>query len=119
MTVEKALVVLGTITGIAYVLGGLISGLWPSFWDDSSTSDRIVWIALLVGGGLVLLTGLRISNRSPWPAAILISIGALAGALATFWTILTPIVAITLVVLSILNARRVTMPAAETPPLTE
>ena len=113
MTVEKILVVLGTITGVGYVLGGLITGLWPSFWDDSSTGDRIVWIALLVGGGALLLAGLRMSVRSPWPAAILISVGALAGALATFWTVLVPIVAITLVVLSILYARRA--PAGTTP----
>ena len=111
MTAEKVLVVLGTITGVAYVLVGLITGLWPSFWDDSSTGDRIVWMALLVGGGIVLLAGLRISVRSPWPAAILISAGALAGALATFWTVVVPIVAISLVVLSILYARRRTTDA--------
>ena len=106
MTVEKVLVVLGAITGVAYVLAGLITGLWPSFWDDSGTGDRIVWIGLLVGGGVLLLAGLRMSARSPWPAAILISLGALAGALATFWTVVVPIVAITLVVLSIMYARR-------------
>jgi hypothetical protein len=106
VTVEKGLVVLGTITGVVYVLAGIITGIWPSFWDDSSTGDRIGWIALLVGGGVLLLAGLRMSIRSPWPAAVLISVGAVAGALATFWTVVAPIVAITLVVLSILYARR-------------
>ena len=112
MTVEKALVVLGTVVAVAYLLAGVVVGLWPSVWDDSSTGDQIFWIVFLVGGGLLLLAGLRNSIRSPWPAAILISLGALAGALPTFWTVIAPIAAITLVVLSIVYARRKAAPAA-------
>jgi hypothetical protein len=37
---------------------------------------------------------------------VLISLGALAGAIPTFWTVLAPIAAVTLVVLSIVYARR-------------
>jgi hypothetical protein len=88
-----------------------VIGLWPSVWDDSSAGDQIFWIVFLVGGSLLLLAGLRISLRSPWLAAVLISVGALAGAVPTFWTVLAPIAALTLVVLSIVYARRRTSAA--------
>ena len=106
MTVEKALVVLGTVVAVAYLLAGVIVGLWPSVWDDTGTGDQIFWIVFLTGGGLLLLAGLRISMRSPWPAAVLISLGAVVGAIPTFWTVIAPIAAITLVVLSVVYARR-------------
>jgi hypothetical protein len=115
VTVEKLLVVLGTFTGIAYLLIGVIGGVWPSHWEDASASDQIIWIVLLLGGGLLLLAGVRISNRSPWPAAALISVGAVLGALPIFWTGLALLVAIALVVLSVLHARRVAGGAAPTP----
>ena len=119
MTVEKLLVVLGTFAAAAYVLIGIIGGLLASHWEEASTSDRVIWAVLLVGGGVVLFLGLRMSRRSPWLGALLISVGAVAGALPIFWTLIALVVAVALVVLSILNARRVTTPSAETPPLTE
>ncbi|MGH3051980.1 MAG: hypothetical protein ACRDM8_03350 [Gaiellaceae bacterium] len=114
MTVEKALVVLGTVVAVAYLLAGVVVGLWPSVWDDTGTDDQIFWIVFLVGGGLLLLGGLRMSKRSPWLSAALISLGALAGAIPTFWTVLAPIAALTLVVLSIVYARRATSAAPAT-----
>ena len=106
MTVEKILVVLGTFVAAAYVLIGIIGGLSLSHWDEASASDQIVWFVLLVGGGVLLFLGLRMSKRSPWLGAALISVGAVAGALPIFWTILALVVAIALVVLSIMYARR-------------
>jgi hypothetical protein len=109
VTVEKILVVLGTFVAAAYVLIGIIGGLLPSHWEEASgASDRIIWIVLLVGGGLLLFLGLRMSRRSPWLGAALISLGAVAGALPIFWTLIALLVAITLVVLSVLYARRAT-----------
>jgi hypothetical protein len=115
MTVEKMLVVLGTFTGFAYLVIGVVGGLWSSHWEDASASDQIIWISFLLGGGVLLLAGLRISIRSPWPAAALISVVAVFVALPIFWTVLALLVAITLVVLSILHARRATSGAAPTP----
>jgi hypothetical protein len=106
VTVEKILVVLGTIVAAAYVIIGIIGGLWASHWEEASTGDRVVWVVLLVGGGVLLFVGLRMSRRSPWLGALLISIGAVAGALPIFWTLVASVVAVTLVVLSIVYARR-------------
>jgi hypothetical protein len=107
VTVEKILVVLGTFVAAAYVVIGLVGGLLPSHWEEASGwSDRIIWFVLLVGGGIVLFLGLRWSRRSPWLGAALISIGAIVGALPIFWTLIAIVVAIALVVLSIIYARR-------------
>ena len=111
MTVEKGLVVLGFFTAVAYLLVGIIGGLSLSHWDEASTSDQVLWAVLLVGGGILLLAGLRISRRSPWVGFALISVGALAGALPIFWTLIAVVVAVALVVLSFLYARRVASPA--------
>lgn len=115
LTVEQSLVILGFFTAAAYVLVGLIAGLWPSMWDDSGATEQIFWIVFLVGGGLLILAGLRRSRRSPWLAAALISIGAVAGALPLFWTVLAILLAIALIVLSVVYARRVAgaAPAAD------
>jgi hypothetical protein len=107
MTARTVLYRLGTFLGIAYLLAGVVGFLWPR-WDEAATSDRAVWFVLLAGGGAALLAGLRLLDRSPWVGAALVSVGALAGALALFWSILVPLFAITLVVLSVVSARRVT-----------
>lgn len=113
MTVEKLLVVLGTIVGVAYVLIGIVGGLWSSHWDEASASDQILWVVFLVGGAVLLFIGLRISRQRRWPGAALVSLGAVVGALPIFWTIAAPILAIALVVLSMMYARRAgTAPAA-------
>ena len=97
---------LGTFLGIAYLLVGVIGGFWPGHWDGSSTSDQVLWLVLLLVGGALLLLGLRSFQRSPWAGVALISLGALAGALVIFWTVLAPVLAIALIVLSVLYARR-------------
>ncbi len=112
MTVEKSLVVLGTFVAAAYVVIGIVGGILPAHWgDDASATDQIVWFVLLVGGAILLFAGLRVSKRSPWMGAALISVGAVAGALPIFWTLIALLVAITLVVLSIVYARRATRAA--------
>jgi hypothetical protein len=97
---------LGTLLAVCYLLVGIIAGVWPSHWNDSPTSDQVLWIVLLVGGGAVVLIGLRLFERFAWLGAALVSIGALVGALVIFWTVVAPLGAIALVVLSLLCARR-------------
>ena len=103
---RKTLFVLGRLTGVAYLIVGLLGGWWPGHWDDAAAIDQILWIVFLVGGGIALLGGLRIIDRSRWPGAILVSVGAVAGALAIFWTGIVLLVAGALVVLSVLYARK-------------
>jgi hypothetical protein len=60
----------------------------------------------LASGALLLVAGLRLFSRRPGVDAVLVSIGGLAGAVPLFWTLLLPLVAIALIVLSVRDARR-------------
>lgn len=111
MNVRSALFWLGTITGIAYLLIGAFGAWWPGHWDDAAASDQILWGALLMGGGVALLAGLRIIERSPRWGAILVAVGAVAGALVIFWTVIVIVVALTVVVLAVVYARRLGSPS--------
>jgi hypothetical protein len=104
---SKTLLILGAPAGTAYLLAGIFGAFWASHWTEASASDQAVWVLFLSGGGALLLAGLRVFRHSPWLGATLVSLGALAGALALFWTLAVPVVAIALVALSVVNARRV------------
>ena len=103
---EKALLALGTFTGIAYLIIGVAGAIWPGHWDEAAASDQILWAVCLVAGGLLVLAGLRLLHRAPARGATFVSIGALLGALPIFWALLPLLLAIALLVLSVLHARR-------------
>jgi len=101
-----AVVILGGLLALAYLAGGVLGGLLVDWDDDGGDNDRLFWILFLIGGAVLLLAGLFVADRSRWLAATLMSLGAIVGAIAIFWSIVVPIAAIALVVLSILWARR-------------
>ena len=103
---EKALRGLGMFTGIAYLIVGVAGAIWPGHWDDAAASDQIMWAVLLVAGGLLVLTGLRLLRSAPARGAALVSTGAVLGALPIFWALLPLVLAVALIVLSVLHARR-------------
>jgi hypothetical protein len=106
VSLRTSLFWLGYLTSAAYLFAGIAGGIWPGHWDDTGAADQILWVVLLVGGALLLLAGLRLIERSPWPGAALVSIGAVAGALVIFWTFVVLIAAVALVVLAVVYARR-------------
>ncbi len=108
---EKALRWLGMFTGVAYLIVGVAGAIWPGHWDDAAASDQIIWAVLLVAGGLLVLTGLRLLRSAPARGATLVSLGAVIGALPIFWALLPLLLAVALIVLSVLYARR----AAQSP----
>jgi len=104
-----AVEIIGWFLVLAYVAFGTLIGLNPSHWDEASTSDQVFFVLFSLGGALLLVVGLRLGGLGArWPAAVLISVGAIAGAMAVFWTLLLPLLAIALVVLRIRRAQRAT-----------
>jgi hypothetical protein len=99
-------VVFARVVAIAYVFAGIAGGIWPGHWDDAAASDQILWVVFLVAGGVLILAALWLFTRSPWGGAALISLGAIAGALVVFWTIVALLAALVLIVWSIVEARR-------------
>jgi hypothetical protein len=87
---------------------GIMIGVMPSNWEEASTSAQLVFVALAVAGSLVLALGLWLFQRSPWLGVALVSIGAILGALPLFWMVVPMLLAVALVVLSIVHARRST-----------
>ena len=93
-----------------------IVGFVGLFADIEPTRDRVIFVVLLWGGAFLVLAGLATFASSRWLSAVLVSAGAAAGALAMFWSILVPVAAIALAVLSVIRARQPdTPPAAEAP----
>ena len=103
---DKSLRGLGMFTGVAYLIVGVAGAIWPGHWDDAAASDQIVWAVLLIAGGLLVLAGLRLLHRAPTRGGTLVSIGAVVGALPIFWALLPLLVAVALIVLSVVYARR-------------
>ena len=91
---------------VFYLLWGLVFGLMPSHWEESGVMDQVLFLVLMIGGSVLLGLGLWVLSRAPWPGAMLISLGGILGALPVFWMLLPLVVAVALVVLSIVYARR-------------
>jgi hypothetical protein len=62
------------------------------------------WFGTLVGGGSLVLLGQALRRRRAQLSAWLIGVGSAAGVLATFWTLLVPILAVVVIVLVIQRA---------------
>ena len=105
-TTHKALFRLGWITAIAYLVIGIVVGVLPYHWKEAGIADQVLWVVFIAGGGLLLIAGLRSIEHSPWLGATLVSLGGVAGAVPLFWTLVGPLAAIALIVLSIRAARR-------------
>jgi hypothetical protein len=63
------------------------------------------WFGTLVGGGTLVLAGTLLAERMPGPALGLTILGCVAGILPTIWTLVVPLLLITLVVLRVWQFR--------------
>ncbi len=98
-----AVLVLGLLLAAAFTLFAVLGAVLIDFEDDGG--DRGFWIGFLLAGAAFLAAGVWIARRSPWVAVALLAVGAILGALVTFWTVIVPLAALALVVLAILWAR--------------
>lgn len=89
------------LTGI-YAIAALV-GLLAEF---DSTRDTVLWVGFLGGGAAMILIGLYFAGVSGWLSAALVSIGAAAGGLPLFWTIVVPLASAVLIAMSFAIARR-------------
>ena len=59
------------------------------------------WLGTLVGGGALMLAGMAVPSRHPNVGRTLVCVGSMMGVLATAWTIVVPLIAVTVVVLTL------------------
>ena len=104
-----ALLILGSVLAGASVLLALIVGAVADF---DRSSDRGFWIGFLLVSGILIFAGLWSINRNAWLGVGLIVVGSICGSIAVFWSIVYPLVAIVVIVLAVLWARRPPAPAA-------
>lgn len=94
---------LGLLLGIGYLAGGI--GGWIGDVTDGDGGELAFWLIFLVGGGVLLLASLLVDSLPRGVALVLGIVGALAGALALFWTIVVPLLASALVVMLVTRFR--------------
>jgi len=94
----------GVVLGVGYLVAGI--GGWIADATDGDGSDLVVWLLLLVGGGILVLASLYARTLPPAAGLALGVVGALAGALAIFWSIVGPLLALAFCVLLVRRFRR-------------
>jgi len=97
--------VLAAVLGVGYIAAGVVGAAFDV--TDGAGSDLAFWLVFLVGGGALVLIGSFVLGSRPVLSAALTSVGALAGVVAVFWSVIAPVLTLALVVLSIARARRV------------
>jgi uncharacterized membrane protein HdeD (DUF308 family) len=84
--------------GSLYLAAGVAEAVHYARSDEGDLWFRS---GTLLGGGALVLIGLATRPRRPHPGSALICIGSLLGILATAWTVVVPILALTVVVLTV------------------
>jgi hypothetical protein len=107
MTQEGRIRWLGGLLGVGFVVFGIVeSGVALVGRDPIG----FFWFPALCGGGVLVLLGVFKIVHPARASIALVAVGALAGALATSWTVIVPILALVLIVLV---AGRATRAAAD------
>ena len=102
---------LGAVLGLGYVALGIAESIDHM---DAYSLDwlPVVWFPALCGGGVLVLLGVFKVVRPAWASIGLVTVGALAGALAALWTTLALFLSIALIVLTVLRTTSAAAPSA-------
>ena len=103
-TMSRITLWLGLLLGVGYIVAGIAG--WIADVTDGDGSDLAFWLVFLCGGGVVLLLGLLRVTSPAWLSVALIAVGAVAGAIALVWSVIVPVLAVALIILTVLKARR-------------
>ena len=94
-----------TVLAWLFVAACAIEAIYQPLFDKANsqvTGD----VGYLVAAVLVAAGLLTFRRTSPWLSVALVTLGALVGGVMLVWTLVIPIVAIVLIVLFVMNARR-------------
>jgi hypothetical protein len=84
--------------GSLYLAAGVVEAVK---YVRSDEGDMWFRSGTLLGGGALVLVGLASVRRRPHTGSAVICIGSLLGILATAWTVVVPILALAVVVLTV------------------
>jgi hypothetical protein len=98
---------LASFLGILFLLFGIAEVIRVVGWGGSGLA---FWLLSLCGGGALILIGTFGVQGRPWLSCTLVAVGCLAAAVATMWTLILPILALTLLVLTLLRSGEAATP---------
>jgi uncharacterized membrane protein HdeD (DUF308 family) len=98
MTRRRLTGVLTVFLGLLYVVAGIAETTRAVVTGDGGIP---FWFGSLVGGGTLVLLGALAFRQRPRLSRRLIVIGALLGVIATMWTLVVPLLALAVVVLTL------------------
>jgi hypothetical protein len=88
--------ILALCLAVLYVAAGVAETVRAVVTGDGGVP---FWFGTLVGGGTLILVGTLGLHHRPRLRGWLVALGSLAGVLATMWTLVVPVIALTVVVL--------------------
>ena len=100
MTRRRLTDVLTLFVGVLYIVAGIAETTRAIVTGDGGIP---FWFGSLVGGGALILLGALAFRHRPWLSCSLITVGCIAGILATMWTLVIPLIALTVIVLAVLR----------------
>jgi hypothetical protein len=89
--------VLTVFLGLLYLIAGMAETTRAVVTGDGGIP---FWFGTLVGGGTMVLFGALAYRKRPRLSRRLIEIGAILGILATAWTVVVPLLALAVIVLT-------------------
>jgi hypothetical protein len=98
--------------GIVFIALGVVEVAVRVLSSDPIDTEAVVyWFVALCGGGTLVLLGSFVITRPGWALAAVV-LGCLMGMIATIWTLVLPVAALALVILSILQVGKPDAPAS-------
>jgi hypothetical protein len=86
--------------GTLYIVAGIAETTRAIVTGDGGV---LFWFGSLVGGGVLILVGTLAFRHRPRLSGSLVTVGSLAGVLATMWTLVIPLLAVAVIVLVMLR----------------
>jgi hypothetical protein len=96
MTRGRLTDILAVFLGVLYVVAGIAETTRAVVSGDGGIP---FWFGSLVGGGAMILLGQAHRHRRA-PYLGFVTVGCLAGAIATVWTLVVPLIALVVIVLA-------------------
>ena len=84
--------------GVLYVVAGILETTRAVVTGDGGLP---FWFGTLVGGGTAILLGVLVFRDRPQLSTVLVVTGAMVGVLATMWTVVVPLLAAAVVILTL------------------
>ena len=103
MRAFKSLRIVGWLTAALFVAIGIAEATYA---NGTRAHQTLFFVALTLFAVLIVV-GIMLLERRPWLGAGLASLGAVLGGISLFWTVAALLLAIAIVWLSVVCARRV------------